>query len=164
VNLALQTAETLLAEAIRDTRRVSHELVPVMLKDYGLEAAIQDFCRRFEGTSTRLHCRVSGLAGRLESHLELALYRMGQELVNNIMKHSGATEALLLLAHQQEWIVLEAQDNGRGFVPEVREAKGIGLKMICDRVELLNGTLSIATPAGGGSRITICVPLAGKKA
>jgi PAS domain S-box-containing protein len=156
---ALNTASELLSEAIVETRRVSHELVPVLLKEFGLEEAVADFCQRFTGQGLQLHYQVRGIEGRLESHMELALYRLSQELINNIIKHAGATQASLLLEKREGEIRLEVSDNGKGFDPEQVRQKGIGLKTMQDRVELLGGKLILASQDGQGTQISILIPL-----
>ena len=161
VGEALETTGKLLAEAIRETRRVSHELVPVLLHDFGLEVAINDFCKRFADLALRLTCRVTGLGGRLDPHLELALYRICQELILNVVKHAGADQASLLLESKDGELVLEISDNGRGFRGDQGITKGRGLRTIRDRVKLLNGTLDITGDAGKGVRVAICLPLRG---
>jgi signal transduction histidine kinase len=151
VNEALETTGQLLAEAIRETRRVSHELVPVLLHDFGLETAVDEFCKRFTGTGLRLTYRVENLAGRLDPHLEVALYRISQELILNVVKHAGADQASLLLEKRAGEIMLEVNDNGKGLRPDNVLPKGMGLCTIRDRVKLLNGTLELpAAPAACG--------------
>ncbi len=158
---ALETTGKLLAEAIRETRRVSHELVPALLHDFGLEVAINDFCKRFAGLALRLTCRVAGLGGRLDPHLEVALYRICQELILNVVKHAGADQAGLLLESKDGELVLEVSDNGRGFRGDQATPTGRGLRTIRDRVKLLNGTLDITGDAGKGVRVAIRLPLPG---
>jgi PAS domain S-box-containing protein len=152
----VQGTEKLLDAAINETRRVSHELVPVILKDFGLKAAVADLCSKYYGSSLHLICQVEGITGRLESYQEIALYRICQELVNNIAKHAQATEATLRLSWKADRILLQVQDNGKGIADEALKRKGIGLSTIRDRVKLLNGTLAIAAPKNGnGTMVTI---------
>ncbi len=150
-------AEQLLSEAIRETRQVSHELIPLLLEEYGLEVAIQDFCQRFSHTGLQLSCH--GLESRLERHLETAVYRIAQELVNNIVKHAGATRARIEVFKEGDWVVIEAQDNGKGMAEGQPNGKGIGLKTISDRVKLLEGIISIDAAPGRGTLITISLPI-----
>lgn len=153
-----ETAQ-LLGEAIRETRRVSHELVPVMLQDFGLAQAIEDMCRKYGPTTFQTTCEVVGLDNRLEPYLEVALYRIAQELLTNVAKHAEATRADLLLVQEESEIVLKVRDDGRGFGPEAAHADGIGLRTIRDRVHLLNGTFAIeANPAGQGTQVTVRLP------
>ncbi|MBD0256983.1 MAG: PAS domain S-box protein, partial [Cytophagales bacterium] len=161
VNEAIDTTGQLLAEAIRETRRVSHELVPVLLHAFGLEAAVDDFCKRFTGTGLRLTCRMVNLDDRLDPHLEVALYRISQELILNVVKHAGADQASLLLEKQAGEIRLEVNDNGKGFGPDQVPARGMGLRTIRDRVNLFNGTAEF-TGTPDGVQATIRIPLPGK--
>ncbi|WP_207435770.1 PAS domain S-box protein [Sabulibacter ruber] len=158
-NQPLQTVEDLLTEAINETRRVSHELVPMLLQEFGLQVALESMCRKFEESALFLQCKVEGLEQRLEPYLEIALFRMSQELVNNIVKHSGATAATLSICKEGEQVLLQAKDNGRGIQNVAANLKGIGLRSIQDRVKLLNGTLTVSAPKSGkGTLITIKVP------
>jgi signal transduction histidine kinase len=159
VSEALHTTAQLLGEAIRETRRVSHELVPVLLYDFGLQVAINDFCKRFADTGLHLTCRVAGLGGRLDLHLEVALYRISQELILNVVKHAAASRASLLLERKDGGLTLEVTDNGKGFRVDQVAAKGIGLRTIRDRVKLLNGTLDFTGAPGAGVRVIIRIPI-----
>jgi len=157
---AIKTTEKLLEDAIIETRRVSHELVPVILKDFGLREAIQDICNIYNQKSLQVHCRLEGLKERLESYLELAVYRISQELLNNVVKHAQASEATLHLSKRADHMILQVQDNGIGLTKEEIKTKGIGLRTIRDRVKLLNGTVSITSPRSGkGTLITIRIPV-----
>ncbi len=156
----IEKTEALLTEAIQETRRASHELVPMLLKEFGLNKAISDFCQRFSGSGIAFSCH--GLEERLADYLEMAIYRISQELVNNIVKHSKATRARIEVTRDEKFIYIEAQDNGRGISADRRgdtQQKGIGLKTIEDRVKLLRGTLEIESGTGKGTLITIVLPL-----
>lgn len=158
---ALQKVEALLTEAIVETRRVSHELVPTLLKDFGLGRAVTDFCGRFADTGLALDCHC--LEDRLPQPLETAIYRMCQELINNIVKHAGATRALLEVTKDKEAVYVEARDNGKGLDPGRlaghQPGQGIGMRTLRDRVALLGGTLAIDTAPGKGTLITLSIPL-----
>ncbi|MDO1450666.1 PAS domain-containing protein [Rhodocytophaga aerolata] len=157
---ALQTTEKLLIEAIEQTRKVSHELVPVLLKDFGLVAALDDLCRKYEGVSLHIHCQVEGLFGRLVPYLELGFYRICQELINNLVKHSQATQARILLQKKDNQLLLEVEDNGKGITNTGEKKDGMGLAVIKDRVELLNGSFFITRPSTGiGTLVRIMVPV-----
>ncbi len=163
VAASLKKAEALLKEAIIETRRASHELVPVLLKDFGLQKAIEEFCNRYAGTSIQLQCHC--FEERLAAPLEMAIYRISQELVTNLVKHSGASNASLEVYRDKDYVYIEVQDNGKGMptskgmttdkgketvqrMDKNSRGAGIGLKTIQDRVTLLEGTL-----------IAICLPI-----
>ncbi|CAA9303545.1 MAG: Chemotaxis protein methyltransferase CheR [uncultured Cytophagales bacterium] len=158
---ALRKVEALLTEAIEETRRASHELVPILLKDFGLQKAIDEFCRRFQGTGIELSCHY--FAERLAAPLETAIYRISQELLNNIVRHSGATKASLEVNKDQQFVYLDAQDNGKGLdlnrLQEPDARTGIGLRTIQDRVKLLNGEIDLESRPGKGTLVSIKIPL-----
>lgn len=148
--------EHLLGTAIAETRRVSHELIPILLKEYGLDKALKDFCSHFASSGIAFSCH--GLTERLSPYLETAIYRIAQELINNIIKHAQATRARLEVTRDAHGLCIEAQDDGIGLVTRT-PFTGIGLKIIEDRVTLLNGTLQLESAPGQGTLITICIPL-----
>jgi PAS domain S-box-containing protein len=148
--------DQLLTEAIRETRNVSHELIPIMLQERGLAVAMADFCKRFSHTGIQLSCH--GLEERLDRHLENAIFRIAQELVNNMVKHAEATRGRIEVLREGDRVVIEAQDNGRGIDP-VQPGKGIGLRTIRDRVTLLQGTLEIDSAPGAGTMVTVTLPM-----
>ena len=154
-------ANELLDEAIQETRRVSHELVPAMLSDFGLTKSLQDLCQQYSRTTLRVNCEVVGLEKRLESYVEVAMYRICQELLTNVTKHAAATKADILLAQEDGEVILKVRDNGKGMNPEPGViATGIGLRTIQDRVNLLNGTFLLHIPTTGvGTQVTIQIPL-----
>ena len=148
----------LLANAIVQTRTLSHELIPRTLQDFGLEAAFQDICTNYSIAPLHMRCSVVSLPLGLPPHLLLAIYRMAQELANNIVKHAQATQAHLSLGVEGEAIVLRAEDNGIGFDTALAtQNNGMGWQTLLDRVHLLQGTLSLQREQG--TRIIICLPL-----
>ncbi|RYY21532.1 MAG: PAS domain S-box protein [Cytophagaceae bacterium] len=159
--LAHQKTSQLLAAAIVQTRTLSHELIPRTLLDFGLEAALQDICTDYSTAPLCMRCRIEGLPEALPAHLLLALYRMAQELANNIVKHAQATEASLRIAVADDTIELRAQDNGVGFRADLpAKPTGMGWQTLQDRVRLLNGTLELkSTPSISGTCVTIQLPV-----
>jgi two-component system NarL family sensor kinase len=151
-------AEQLLRTAIAQTRTLSHQLTPTILQDFGLEAAVQDVCRDFNSPQLRLHAEVS-VKHSLPPSLALAVYRMAQELINNVAKHAHASEASLHLMEHDSWLELQVDDNGKGFDDTQSRTKGMGLNTLRDRVTLLNGLLTITSSPGKGSHINIQLPL-----
>jgi len=159
---ARQEAGRLLAEAIRQTRILSHELVPLVLEEFGLAAALQDVCHQLSTGQLPLHCHV-GLdedMPPLPPLLQLALYRMAQELGLNIVKHAhGATQASLELETTPGFVLLRAEDNGTGFATDPAASMRRGLRTIRDRVALLNGILEVGHHAGVGTFVRLRLPL-----
>ncbi|MGI4734112.1 MAG: histidine kinase, partial [Janthinobacterium lividum] len=162
LNAARREADRLLAEAIRQTRVLSHELVPAVLEEFGLAQALQDVCRQLSTPQLPLRCQVvfDEEVPPLPPLLQLALYRMAQELGLNIVKHArGATEASLELETTPGFVLLRAEDNGAGFAPGAATSPGVGLRTIADRVALLNGTLEQGHYAEFGTFVRLRIPL-----
>ncbi|MDF7815714.1 CheR family methyltransferase [Hymenobacter sp. YC55] len=157
-----KNANQLLDEAIQETRKVSHELVPTALNKFGLAKSIKDLCKNYTQTRIRIYCEVAGLEDRLEPYLEVAIYRICQELLTNVMKHAEATRADILLEQEDGAVTLKVRDNGKGVNPELSQSAGIGLRTIQDRVNLLNGTFSLHPPATStGTQVTVRIPITG---
>ena len=159
---ARREADHLLSEAIRQTRALSHELVPMVLAEFGLPTALHDICRNMSTPQLRLHCLVQfdDDAAPLAPALQMAIYRMAQELSQNIVKHAhGATTAGLELETMPGWVLLRAEDNGPGFSPAPADRPGLGLRSIRDRVALLGGQLETGAVASGGAYVRIRIPL-----
>ncbi|MCC3156025.1 PAS domain-containing protein [Hymenobacter sp. 15J16-1T3B] len=153
-------ATELLADAIRQTRALSHELVPMVLNEYGLEAAVQDICRTISTKQLRFDCHLEleELPRSLPQPLQVALFRMAQELAQNVVKHAHATEASLALEVVPGYVLLRAEDNGVGFPAEPKGA-GLGLRSIRDRVELLGGHMETGSSPAVGTFVRIRIPL-----
>lgn len=157
---ARREADCLLAQAIRQTRVLSHELVPLVLEQFGLAAALRDICQQLSSPQLRLRCHVvlDEAVAPLPPLLQLALYRMAQELGQNIVEHArGATEASLELETTPGFVLLRAEDNGVGFAADA--GTGTGLRTIRDRVALLNGTLEQGQCAAFGTYVRLRIPL-----
>ena len=161
---ARREADALLADAIRQIRALSHELVPQVLREFGLATALQNVCQQLSSPTLRLRCHVllDEQVPPLPDLLELALYRMAQELGLNIVKHArGATEASLELETTPGFVLLRAEDNGAGFDSPnpATDTPGLGLRTIRDRVALLGGTLDLGHHAGQGTFVRLRIPL-----
>ncbi|WP_425474769.1 PAS domain S-box protein [Pontibacter rufus] len=142
--------EQLLAQGIKITRNISYELTPSVLKEFGLKTAVEEIISMFSSPELSISSNISGFTKPVDYTTALSLYRIIQELLNNIVKHSGATEASVTLVRKKDTILLRVQDNGIGITKEEFNAKkGIGLSSIQNRVELLEGKMEIGCPGGG---------------
>jgi signal transduction histidine kinase len=159
---ARQEADHLLGEAIRQARALSHELVPMMLEEFGLAAALQDIGQKMSTAQLHLrtHVVLDDEAASLTPTLQMALYRMAQELAQNIAKHAhGATEASLELETTPGWVLLRVEDNGPGFAAPPASVPGLGLRSIRDQVALLGGRVETGSMPAGGAYVRIRIPL-----
>jgi len=150
--------EDLLADAIKSTRLISHMLSPIILEDFGLAAALKATCDQLE-SSTKFRCKVDLGNTILDKPLELAVFRIAQELIVNTAKHADATDAYVEIKSDNNNLLIVVQDNGLGFNAKKNGAEGIGLASIRSRVELLKGNFSIISPPEGGITTTVELPI-----
>lgn len=143
-----QDARALLLDAIQQTRAISSQLMPTILEDYGLESAINDIAKKLKGELKIKYC-IAGFEKRLNSSIEIAVYRIIQELTNNIIKHAKATSAVIDLNNNNGKVTILVKDNGKGFVKNKDHIPGIGLSSIKSRVKLLNGQMVIDSRSTG---------------
>jgi two-component system, NarL family, sensor kinase len=150
-------AINLLDNSIKELRRISHNMMPEALVKFGLKDALQDFCDQVSSDKKlAVNFNYFGETTRLESSLEITLYRITQELVNNTLKHAKATEILVQIVQETNRIHLTVQDNGQGFDPSgVDKFKSSGLQNIRARVESYNGLMDIDSKLGKGTEIGV---------
>lgn len=152
----------LLDDATAELRAISHQMMPRVLSETGLVPALADMLEKSLGsTDIRYsfeHMRMDGV--RFRDQVEISLFRICQELINNIIKHSGAKAVSVQIMLVKEHIVLMVEDDGSGFRPEeASKRNGIGLMNITSRVESLHGRLDYAPGAGHGTVATVRVPI-----
>jgi two-component system sensor histidine kinase UhpB len=148
-----QLAETV-QHTLEDVRRISRELRPEALDELGLVNALIALCSRVEQQSTlRVHRRLRGPLPPLSPDVELAIYRIAQEALTNVVRHSGASEVTLALSVSDGELVLTLSDNGHGLPDPVSE--GGGLAGMRDRALLIGGELDIESADGGGVSVTL---------
>lgn len=144
-----------LDNVISEMRRVAHSMMPEALVRFGLKEASQDLCDQFAKTSgLSIHFQAIGMDGSLEKSVAVALYRIEQELLNNILKHAQATKVTVQLVKDESQISLTVEENGKGFDP-VTVRNGAGLTSIRTRVEALGGKLDIQSKPGEGTSILV---------
>jgi two-component system NarL family sensor kinase len=150
-----------LNNAIQEVRRISRDLRPGILDDLGLGPALQglteDFSRR---TGIKVRFQTNPFRNRLDNDAKIALYRIAQEALTNIDRHSGATEIEVLVRGTRNGALLRIADNGRGFDRSRRsdDGSGLGLRNMAERVEQLDGSLRIVS-SKAGTVIEATVPL-----
>jgi len=147
----------LLEEAIRATRTISFELTPSILEDFGLRTALGELIKRIAPARLPVQLLLVNLDKRLLPEVEIAVYRMVQELLNNVMKHAQATEVIVHVAREHGRIAVSVEDNGRGFEPIAlteQPLTGIGLPGVRNRVALLGGEVIINSRLGRGTIIS----------
>ena len=152
----------MLDTSIKELRRVAHNMMPEMLTKFGLDEALKEYCITVNATGlVSLKYQSLGMATRLDSAIEIIIYRIIQELLNNILKHAVASEAFIQLIREDNRLNIVVEDNGKGFDTALLEkSKGAGWVNIRSRVEYIKGQLDIHSEPGKGTLINIECPLA----
>lgn len=158
--ISFSKAIELVDESCKEVRTVSHTMMPNVLLKNGLAAAIQDFTDKLDKNSLRVHLYTEGLEQRLDSNIEIVLYRVIQECVNNVIKHARASTLDISVIKDKDGIDATIEDNGKGFDATDKEKfEGIGLKNIITRIEYLKGTVDFDTAPGRGTVVALHVPV-----
>jgi signal transduction histidine kinase len=152
---------SLIDESCKEVRSVSHQMMPNALLKSGLASAIKEFLDKIDSRVIKINLHTEGLNERLDSNTETVLYRVIQECVNNVIKHSGATLLDISLINDKDGISATVEDNGRGFdINDKQKFDGIGLKNIVTRIQYLKGTIDFDAAPGKGTLVAIHVPAA----
>lgn len=157
--LAYSKAIALVDESCNEVRTVSHNMMPNVLLKSGLVNAIRAFVGQINEKILKINLYTDGLNEGIESNTETVLYRVVQECVNNVIKHSGANRLDISIIKDVEGISATIEDNGKGFDTSIRtDFEGIGLKNIRSRISYLKGTVEWDSAPGKGTVVTIFVP------
>jgi len=143
--------------SIKELRRVAHNMMPEMLTKFGLDEALKEYCNILNGTRLlKVKYQSLGMETRLDKSLEIIVYRIIQELLNNILKHAAASEAFVQLVRETNRLNVVVEDNGKGFDTAILEKnKGAGWMNIRSRVDYLRSQLDIHSEAGKGTLVNI---------
>ncbi|XCF07618.1 ATP-binding protein [Tamlana crocina] len=152
----------LLDEAYQKIRSIAHAKNSGVIAKQGLLRAVQDMASKIsDANQLAIEVIDHGLENRMENSLELAIFRMIQELVANVIKHANATEATIHLTNHDDSLNIMVEDNGKGFNPSQITTinKGMGLSSIDKRVEFLDGKMTIESETNKGTTIIIDIPI-----
>ncbi|GAB4039240.1 tetratricopeptide repeat-containing sensor histidine kinase [Spirosoma gilvum] len=145
----------LLDSTIDELRRVSRDLMPESLREFGLVSAVSDICHSLSDKNHRhIQFQAIGLDKRLPAAIEVTVFRLFQELINNVLKHAQASLVIVQLIRNKNHVQLVVEDNGIGF-DLAAPRTGLGLRSIQDRVNYLRGTLDLQTAPNKGTSLTI---------
>jgi two-component system, NarL family, sensor kinase len=156
--LQFEKVINLVDEGCKEVRNVSHQMMPNALLKAGLSSAIKEFIDKIDSPSLKVNLYTEGLNERLDNNTETVLYRVIQECVNNVIKHSGANQLDISLLKDEDGISATIEDNGKGFDGKAT-VEGIGLKNIKTRIEFLKGTVDFDSSVGKGTLVAIHVPI-----
>jgi two-component system NarL family sensor kinase len=146
---------------IEEIKKISDNLMPSILKEFGLETALRNLCKMFSRTTgLNVHFESLALKSLPDVRKSTYLYRIAQEALNNVIKHSEATEAWLQLIKLGSHIELIVEDNGKGFnFGQDFRSSGNGIYTMRERTSILGGTFELKSDEGSGTIIVVKIPL-----
>ena len=153
----IEEAKRAVRRALDEVRRISRELRPEMLEDLGLVSALTELSTSFGRSGIRVDRRFDTSLPKLEPDTELAVYRIAQESLTNVARHSNASRVTITLERGPDSVVLRIVDDGRGFDSARSEEHG-GLRSMRERALLVGGALAIEQVPTGGVEVRLEVP------
>lgn len=160
----MQDLRTVIGQTIQEVRTISHNLMPTVLNDFGLDLALKQLVdSTARNTNAQLTFTSNLKESRLDRNVEIGLYRITQEAINNAVKHAEATQISVEVSLANKKIVLRVKDNGKGFNATGKKSKAIasptnGLRNLHERAHLLDGTLKINSAIGRGTEVIAQIP------
>ena len=154
-------ANSRIVTAVNDIRRLIYDLRPIAIDEVGLICAVQELCGKYE-RDWHIPVRVvtaDNVSSDFSPAKQVALYRLVQELLNNIKKHADAREVTVSFVREGQNIHMTVEDDGKGFDPEVIPDGHFGIVGVKERIAYLHGSLDIQSQIGAGSRFAIVVPV-----
>ena len=150
----------LVDESCKEVRSVSHNMMPNALLQKGLINAVREFIQQISSKKLSINLQTDGLHKPIPSHVEMVLYRVIQESVNNVIKHAAASNLDISINQEADGIDVMVEDNGKGFdTAAVKQNDGIGLSNIKNRVQYLKGTVEWNSTPGNGTLVAIHIPI-----
>jgi signal transduction histidine kinase len=156
----INETQELLKNAIQEIRNISGNLMPPVLEAFGIEQGLKNLCKYTEAnTGIKIKFTSENLPGAIDQKIQIYLYRISQEAINNITKHADASKAAIRISSCSNCISLNIADNGKGFEITNSNSKGNGLMNIKERVQLLGGECHVYSSPGKGTSINIEIPV-----
>jgi PAS domain S-box-containing protein len=165
----IEDMKELLDRVMKEAREISYDLMPSVLEDFGLTPALQLLC---EGVANRTNLKIlfhaHGVTERLAPKIEIGMYRIAQEALNNITKHAQASEVNVQIVRHKIGIRLTVEDNGIGMktkarTPRADRSDGMGLLGMRQRAVSFNGGFTIDSSPGKGTMVNVEIPLRSEK-
>jgi len=159
----LNALKSAAAATFSDVKDFIFDLRPMMLDDLGVVPTLRRYVESFqEKNGIPVPITVTGVERRLESHIEVTIFRSVQELLNNALTHGQATQVHASLDLAQDQVLAVVEDNGSGFNTDEAfndDTRTIGLSTLRERIEMLGGALNIQSSLGQGTRVDFSIPI-----
>ncbi|RYZ54927.1 MAG: tetratricopeptide repeat protein [Sphingobacteriales bacterium] len=158
---ALNNSMTLIDDAVKEVRTISHNLMPASLTELGMLPAIRELVRKINGSGKiLLSLEIEGGEKSLGSSVEIAIYRIVQEIISNMLRHAQAGNIRLMFTFEADSLFISIKDDGIGFnTSMIENSSGIGWKNVFSRVDLLQGKAEVQSTPGSGSTVNLYIPI-----
>lgn len=157
---SFKTGLQMLEHAISETRSISHNLLPKAIQDYGLKLALESLVNEMQSTQDiSIYLFQKYEYDTIPRNIQINLFRIIQEALNNAIKHSGSTTININLVYSESELICTVEDNGTGFDPTNVENEGLGLQSMKTRVAAMSGNIDIDSKDNSGTLITVIVPI-----
>jgi signal transduction histidine kinase len=151
------------SQALQETREITYNLRPYQIDRLGLTKAIESIINRVERTTTiKFTSDIDPIDNLVPKEMEIHVYRIIQECINNIIKHANATTGKVIIKRWSDRLNIDVEDNGKGFdvsLERSKDAHGMGIHGIAERTRLLGGTMKVESSLGNGTRVLITIIL-----
>ena len=157
-----EKANNTLDDISKRMRAISFDLMPTVLKNKGLTAAVQEYINSVPAESgVHIKLKISNEEPTLTEEQTIHIYRIIKEIIHNTIKHANATELMLLIQEKDEHLQIVTRDNGVGFDynSHIEANKGFGLRSLANRTTILNASIDVETRPGKGTAFFIKIPL-----
>jgi signal transduction histidine kinase len=165
----VEDSRSLIDQAVSEIRTISHLLHPPLLDEVGLMSALNEYVNGFgERSNIRVSLDLPSDLERLPRDVELSIFRIVQECITNVHRHSGSATARVHLSHKPGEIHLQVSDQGRGIKPEIQakflagKSSGVGLRGMRERIRQLGGGMQIQS-SGNGTSVVVFFTVDGKE-
>lgn len=156
----VKNASDLIDNAVKEVRSISHNMMPVALTQLGLISAVKELTNKMNDSGLLSVKFESNIETRLNSSIEISIYRVIQEILNNTIKHAQAKVITISLTKEKERLTLQISDDGIGFnTNEIENSKGIGWKSIFSRIAMLNGDINVDSSKEKGTNLLVSIPI-----
>jgi len=161
--IEIDKTQKIIIEASQTIRDLSHTLVSSVLLKFGLKYAIKDMAEKYSNSQMQINTDIKNLR-RYHQNFEIKVNNIIQEFVNNTLKHSKASKAIVRIEDTDGKLIINIQDNGVGFdKKEIPEKDGLGINQIDARIQMMKGEFNIDSNSDNGTKIAIVLPILEKE-
>lgn len=158
----MSKAQNTLKDAMIEVRTLSHQIMPNMLIKHSLPLALKELIEKTNSPKLKINLTIEHLEDKLDESIQVVVFRIIQECINNTIKHADASEINITVLQTMESVSIDFKDNGKGFDPIPKQqysVEGLGLENMKSRIEFLKGKFYLQSEEGKGTKIEIKIPL-----